>query len=153
MIICLEQGADLHMAQLMPLPLTVSCFSKIQTGFTFLVPAHPGCPGKRAVKRVCVIKQELTHQACMKARYNIFRKLFGSFRIFSPNTEFPDNSQPYMKHLIHRILRSHGIKNCELFTLISVTPSPSVADIIKTASKFGQPSRSLIARPISCKRA
>jgi len=39
-VICLEQGADLHMAQLMPLPLTVSCFSKIQIGFTFLVPAH-----------------------------------------------------------------------------------------------------------------
>ena len=42
------------MAQLMRLPLTVSCFSKIQIGFTFLVPAHPGSPGKRAVKRVCV---------------------------------------------------------------------------------------------------
>jgi len=42
------------MAQLMPLPLTVSCFSKIQFGFTFLVPAYPGSPGKRAVKRVCV---------------------------------------------------------------------------------------------------
>ena len=38
MVICLEQGADLHMAQLMPLPLTVSCFSKIQVGFAFLVP-------------------------------------------------------------------------------------------------------------------
>ena len=49
-----EQGADLHMVQLMPLPLTVSCFSKIQIGFTFLVPAHPGSLGKRAVKRVCV---------------------------------------------------------------------------------------------------
>jgi len=54
MVICLEQGADLHMAQLMPLPLTVSCFSKIQTGFTFLVPAHLGSPGHRAVKWVCV---------------------------------------------------------------------------------------------------
>ena len=54
MVICLEQGADLHMAQLMPLPLTVSCFSKIRIGFTFLVPAHPGGPGKRAVKWVCV---------------------------------------------------------------------------------------------------
>ena len=54
MVICLEQGADLQMAQLMPLPLTVSCFSKIQTGCTFLVPAHPGSPGQRAVKRVCV---------------------------------------------------------------------------------------------------
>ena len=54
MVICLERGADLHMAQLMPLPLTVSCFSEIQIGFAFLVPAHPGSPGKRAVKRVCV---------------------------------------------------------------------------------------------------
>ena len=54
MVICLERGADLHMAQLMPLPLTVSCFSKIQISFTFLVPAHPGSPGKRAVKWVCV---------------------------------------------------------------------------------------------------
>jgi len=53
-VVCLEQGADLHTAQLMPLPLTVSCFSKIQIGFTFLVPAHLGSPGKRAVKRVCV---------------------------------------------------------------------------------------------------
>jgi len=45
-VICLERGADLHMAQLMPLPLTVSCFSKIQIGFTFLVPAHLGSHGK-----------------------------------------------------------------------------------------------------------
>ena len=54
MVICLERDADLNMAQLMPLPLAVSCFSKIQIGFTFLVPAHPGSPRKRAVKRVCV---------------------------------------------------------------------------------------------------
>ena len=54
MVICLERGADLHMAQLMPLPLTVSCFRKIQIGFTFLVPAHLGSPGQRAIKRVCV---------------------------------------------------------------------------------------------------
>jgi len=40
--VCLEQGAYLHVAQLMPLPFTVSCFSKIQIGFTFLVLAHPG---------------------------------------------------------------------------------------------------------------
>ena len=54
MVTCLERGADLHVAQLMPLPLTVSCSSKIQIGFTFLVPAHPGSPGQRAVKQVCV---------------------------------------------------------------------------------------------------
>ena len=46
MVICLERGADLRMAQLMPLPLTVSCFSKVQISFTLLVPAHLGSPGK-----------------------------------------------------------------------------------------------------------
>jgi len=61
MVICLEQCADLHMAQLMPLPLTVSCFSKIQVGFTFLIVAYAGSPGKgplsvrvRACVRACV---------------------------------------------------------------------------------------------------
>ena len=54
MVICLERGADLHTAQQMPLSLTVSSFSKIQIGFSFLVPAHPGSLGQRAVKRVYV---------------------------------------------------------------------------------------------------
>ena len=54
MVICLERGADLHMPQLMPLPLTISCSGKIQIGFTFLVLAHLGSPRQRAVKRVCV---------------------------------------------------------------------------------------------------
>ena len=56
MVICLDRGADLHMAQLMPLTLTISCSSKIQIGFTFLVLAYPGTsPGQRAVKLgVCV---------------------------------------------------------------------------------------------------
>jgi len=54
MVICQERGADLHTAQLMPLPLTVSCFSKIQIGFTFLVQAYLGSPGQGAAKRVCV---------------------------------------------------------------------------------------------------
>jgi len=49
------------MAQLMPLPLTVSCFTKIRIGVTFLVPAHLGSPGKRAVKRVC---SEQRHDGC-----------------------------------------------------------------------------------------
>ena len=70
MVICLEQGADLHMAQLMPLPLTVSCFSKIQIGFTFLVPASPR---QRAVKRVCV--SHISHLFCFSVfscRINLF---------------------------------------------------------------------------------
>jgi len=40
-------------AQEVPLPLTVSCFSKIQIGFTSVVPAHPCSPGQRTVKQVC----------------------------------------------------------------------------------------------------
>jgi len=52
--ICLERGADLHMSQVMSLPLTVSCFSKIQIGFTFLVQAYSASPGQRTVKRVCM---------------------------------------------------------------------------------------------------
>ena len=57
MVICLERGADLHLAQLMPLPLTVSCFSKMQIGFTSLVPAHLGSPGKWPLN-VCVWREE-----------------------------------------------------------------------------------------------
>ena len=58
MVISLERGADLHIAQLMPLPLTVSCFSEIHMGSTFLVPAHLGSPGKRVVKWVCVFPKQ-----------------------------------------------------------------------------------------------
>jgi len=54
-VVCLERGADLHMVQLMPLPLTVACFSKIQIGFTFLVPAYPVVPEKGPLNGcVCV---------------------------------------------------------------------------------------------------
>ena len=59
LVICLGRGADLHMARLMPLPLTVPCFSKIQIGFTFLVLGHPGSPGQRVVK--WVLDRVLSH--------------------------------------------------------------------------------------------
>jgi len=73
MVICLERGAGLHMAQLMPLPVTVSCFSKIQIGFTFLVPAHLGSPGQRTVKgrscnkihcSVCQYHEDMERKTC-----------------------------------------------------------------------------------------
>jgi len=57
-VICLERGPDWHMAQLMPLPLTVSCFSKIQIGFSFLVLAHLGSPGKGLLNG-CVLEEEI----------------------------------------------------------------------------------------------
>ena len=53
-LVWLSVWSEVHMAELMPLPLTVSCFSEIQAGFTFLVPAYPGSSGRRAIKRVCV---------------------------------------------------------------------------------------------------
>jgi len=57
MVICLMRGANLHMAQLMPLPLTVSCVTKIQIGLTFLVPAHLGSPGKEPLNKcVCTYR-------------------------------------------------------------------------------------------------
>jgi len=60
MVICLERSADLHMAQLMPLPLTVSCFIKILSGT-----GPPVSPRKRAVERVCVYKIS-SHKICLK---------------------------------------------------------------------------------------
>ena len=71
MVICLERAADLHMAQLMPLPLTVSCFSKIQIGFTFLVPTHPGSPGQSAVKWCVCVCVRACVRACMRARARV----------------------------------------------------------------------------------
>ena len=65
MIICLERGADLHMARLMPLTLTISCSGKIQVGFTRTI---PGSRGQRAVKRVCVcacLHVRLLHSAAI----------------------------------------------------------------------------------------
>jgi len=59
MVNCLELGADLHMAQLMPLPLTFSCFSKIQIDFTFLVPAHLGKKVKFSHTRYRALDPEL----------------------------------------------------------------------------------------------
>ena len=90
MVICLECGADLHMAQLMPLPLTVSCFSEIQIGFTFLVPAHPGSPGQRAVKRVCVC-------VCMVASVTLYRwcmVVSATFKYDKPRVKCGTRAQP-----------------------------------------------------------
>jgi len=72
--ICLEQGADLNMAQWMPLPLTVSSFSKILIGFTSLVSAYPGSPGKGPLNGcVCasqwgVVPERSSHRLIVHAR-------------------------------------------------------------------------------------
>ena len=69
MVVCLEWGADLHIAQLMPLPLAVSCLSNIQIDFTFLVPAHQGSPRQRAVVCVCVADNNCTYNDPMGRSY------------------------------------------------------------------------------------
>jgi len=89
-VICLERDADLHMAQLMLLPRTVSCFSKIQIGFTFLVPAHPGSPGQRAVKRmcVCVLKIIVIMVIIILTYHNDNGVTLQSFTLLSPRVEY-----------------------------------------------------------------
>ena len=75
-----QYGARCRLAaQLMPLPLTVSCFSKLQTGFTFLVPAQPGSPGKRAVKRVCVCVEFMTVHDDFLSQLGNFLPVFQSW--------------------------------------------------------------------------
>ena len=78
MVICLDLVADLHMAQLMPLPLTVFCFSKIQIGFTFLVPAYPGSPGQTAVKRVCVRNETDDYQLLFIVSISLLCKILNA---------------------------------------------------------------------------
>ena len=89
MVICLERVADLYIAQLIPLPLTVSCFSKIQIGFTFLVPAHLGSPGKGPLNGcvcVCVMVKEFSQQDALgKVTERVMLQLFDSR---SPMTQF-----------------------------------------------------------------
>ena len=89
------------MAQLMPLPLTVSCFSKIQIGFTFLVPAHLGSPGKGAVKRarVCVQHFYITHTAMCSLTHPVVSGKFlfwgsTSLRPTPPINHFPNPTFP-----------------------------------------------------------
>jgi len=84
MVICLERGADLHMAQQIPLPLTVSCFSKIQIGFTFQVPAHPGSPGQRAIKRVCVYCFRDKRAICRMSPISSILPAFGATIVDDP---------------------------------------------------------------------
>jgi len=75
MVICLERGADLRMPQLMPLPLTVSCFSKIQFGFTFLVLAHLGSPEKGPLNGcACVCVRECVRACVYFGNYNCYGK-------------------------------------------------------------------------------
>ena len=128
MVICLERGADFHMAQLMP--LTVSCFSKIQIGFTFLVPAHPGSPRQRAVKWACVcylpIKQLRRH--CHRPLF-----LLTSFLLLSVCASLTlysvlEVTFVYLRHFIIDYFTLHYITMSE-FTVCSTHLIDSVLDL------------------------
>jgi len=88
-VICLERCVDLHMAQLMPLPLIISCSNKIQIGFTFLVPALLGSPGQRAVKRVCVCVcvDQITRQEIARHEIAGQENINAGFRCYSLNMQ------------------------------------------------------------------
>jgi len=77
MATCLERGADLHMAQPMPLPLTVSCFSKIQIGFTFLYQLTWVVQVKGSLNvRACVCVR-----ACMGAYVSVCACVYACVRV------------------------------------------------------------------------
>ena len=87
MVICLERGADLHTAQRMPLPLTVSCFCKIQICFTFLVPALLGSHGQRAINwaRVCVRVSLSSSSSLLLLLLDLFLNMVVLFGILCSN--------------------------------------------------------------------
>ena len=149
--ICLERGADLHMAQLTPLPPSVSCFSKIQIGFTFLVPAHPGSPGQRAVKRcMSAVKTNLCESSHVVA---------GDVRVGT--IEFLDDNEALVElcehvghgtaeqRVLRRILKLHAHNTHTKLTTVSTVSalsgryrliSTGSADYVlpRTRTRFGQ---------------
>ena len=106
-LICLDRGTDLHMAQLMPLPLTVSCFSKIHIGGTipvksrFLVPAHLGSPGQRDVKRVCVRVCDRTSGRCARSRREDYVGMEDRWLYCAGN----DRNRHLCRHRLRRLLQ------------------------------------------------
>ena len=112
---CLERDADLHMVQLKPLPLTVSCFSKIQISFTCLVLAHLGSPGKRAVN-VC------TSNDCIATKTNVLATLISPDHT-DQNQNFSGPIANFripvgLKFLFH-FSRFHGLTGCYNNSIVS----------------------------------
>ena len=95
MVICLEQSADLYMAQLMPLPRIVFCFRKIQIGFTFLVPAHMGSPGKGPLNGCVCVKGGLESICCWNVLQRVRQFVRGLWNSKRQRTlsEFGNESQ------------------------------------------------------------
>jgi len=121
MVICLERGADLHMAQLMSLPLAASCFSKIQIGFTVLLSAHLGSPGQRAVKWVCV-------RACVRA----------CMYVLETATEGKPTNRVCLGSVLIWTSHSQALALWAEAVALSVNPSVNVAFLLLTPQKLQQ---------------
>ena len=119
MDICLERDTDMHMAQLMPLPLTVSCFSKIQIGFTFLAPADPGSPGKRAVKRAC---------ACVRACLCVWLSFEWQFYSYAQTRTHITDCSPWTTKVVSN--DSQDILLSDLCNAPSVVQLPSAVRVV-----------------------
>ena len=133
MVICLERVVDLLMAQLIPLPLTVSCFGKIQIGFTFLVPANPGSPGKGPLNGgvcVCVCFREMAESGvdviCERSRNVLLLGL-------------SDDDEANRLSLL--VLMGHGIGTLRKNSVI-VQPLSNVCVFCRTSAKTGIMSQS-----------
>ena len=103
-VICLERGADLHMAQLMPLSLTVSCSSKIQIGFAFLVPVHPDRPGQRAVKWMCGIIWTICRQSAPRCRPTPHHSIFRGRMLFLMPNQQCGSTEGMLSCLNHKVV-------------------------------------------------
>ena len=108
MVICLERVADLHMAQLMPLPLTVSCFSKIHIDLTFLVPAHPGSPGQgtRVDACLCVL---LTQAVSLTDDQQPAAEAAAGLELDSELQQDDDDTSDVVSRLLQRPRPSHAV--------------------------------------------
>jgi len=122
MVICLKRGADWHMAQLMPLPHTVSCFSKIQISFTFLVPAHLGSPRKRAVKRVCV-------------RVHLFFCVYLTCFTTATSGRVGTLNENQVRHQRLAVLQARRLSCCITHKALKEIKAPSGSSFLDTARK------------------
>jgi len=64
MVICLVRGTDLHMAQLMPLPLTVSCCSESRLVLPFWYRLTWVVPDKGPLNRCLFVLGDVADIAC-----------------------------------------------------------------------------------------
>ena len=121
----------------MPLPLAVSCFSKIQIGFTFLVPAHLVSPGKRAVERVCVCVCVCVQlYQTTRSQWQAWQRTSPPWCVRTHTHRRTDSAKTYCLHCSAIYCMSRGIKNEIIVGQNNVT-IPACMPLLKATSTFG----------------